>query len=143
MIREKVIHFIRTYHLFLAWFVSVVSLCGSLYLSEILGLEPCKLCWFQRICMYPLAILLGIATYRNDRTFIPYARTLSVIGMCISLLHYLEQKVPGLQNVLPCSAGVPCSETYINGLGFITIPFLAMLGFLMITILLSVGKKND
>jgi disulfide bond formation protein DsbB len=143
MMRDRAIRIFRTYSLYLAWLVSVVSLCGSLYLSEIMRLEPCKLCWFQRICMYPLAILLGIASYKNDRGIIPYAKTLSVIGMCISLFHYLEQKIPGMQKVLPCTVGVPCSSQYMNWLGFITIPFLALLGFFLITILLSIGKEDE
>jgi disulfide bond formation protein DsbB len=91
--------------------------------------------------MYPLAVMLGIALYKNDRGIIPYARTLSVIGFSISLVHYLEQKVPGMHLMLPCTAGVPCNGQYINWLGFITIPFLALIAFLLITILLSIGKN--
>lgn len=130
-----------TYRLYLAWLVAMVSLGGSLFFSEIMMFEPCKLCWFQRICMYPLAILLGIAAYRNDRGIIPYARVLAGIGMCISLWHYLEQKVPALHDVLPCTVGVPCSGAYIDWLGFITIPFLALIGFTLIMILLSFKGK--
>jgi disulfide bond formation protein DsbB len=143
MMQSRVIGLFRTYGLYFAWLVSIVSLCGSLYFSEVMRFEPCKLCWFQRICMYPLAILLGIASYRNDRGIIPYARTLSVIGMCISLFHYLEQKVPGFAEVLPCTTGIPCNGQYINWLGFITIPFLALIGFLLITIFLSIKEKNE
>jgi disulfide bond formation protein DsbB len=143
MMPYRLIRIFRTYRLYLAWLVSVVALCGSLYFSEIMRFEPCKLCWFQRICMYPLAVLLGIASYKNDRGIIPYARTLSIVGMCISLFHYLEQKVPALQKVLPCTVGVPCSGQYINWLGFITIPFLALIAFILITILLFIGKVNE
>lgn len=142
MIRDRASLFFHTYSLYLAWVVSLVALCGSLYFSEIMRFEPCKLCWFQRICMYPLVILLGMAAYKDDHAIIPYARTLSIIGMGISLFHYLEQKVPGMQNVLPCTTGVPCSGQYINYLGFITIPFLALIAFSLITILLTVGKKR-
>ncbi|MBL0385590.1 disulfide bond formation protein B [Tumebacillus sp. ITR2] len=134
--------FLRSYNLYLAWLVSVIALCGSLYLSEIMLFEPCKLCWFQRICMYPLAVLLGIAAYRSDRGIILYTRTLSIVGMCIPLYQYLEQKVPAMQKILPCTIGVPCSGQYINWLGFITIPFLALVGFLLITILLSIRENT-
>ena len=80
----------KTNRLYLAWLVAMVALGGSLFFSEIMMFEPCKLCWFQRICMYPLALLLGIAAYRNDRGIIPYVRVLAGFGMCISLWHYLE-----------------------------------------------------
>lgn len=139
--RYQVIRFLRTYSLYLAWLVSLVAVGGSLFFSEIMHFEPCKLCWFQRIFMYPLTILLGIAAYKNDEGIIPYARTLSVIGLFISLFHYLEQKVPGLHNVLPCTTGIPCNGQYINWFGFMTIPFLAFIGFGLITVLLSIRKE--
>jgi disulfide bond formation protein DsbB len=132
---------LREYNLYLAWLVAMAAVCGSLIFSEIMLFEPCKLCWYQRICMYPLAILLGIAAYRNDRGILPYARTLSIIGLCISIYHYLEQKIPAMAKILPCTTGVPCNSDYINWLGFITIPFLAGIGFLLITVLLSIRKQ--
>lgn len=135
--------FIRENSLFLSWIVSLAAVGGSLYFSEIMLFEPCRLCWYQRIFMYPLVILLGIAAYKNDMGIIPYAKTLSIIGMSISFFHYLEQKVPFMQTILPCTRGIPCSGEYINWLGFITIPFLALIGFLLITILLSIGKAED
>lgn len=133
---------IRTYRLYFAWIISVIALLGSLYFSEIMGFEPCKLCWFQRICMYPLAILLGMAAYRGDDHIVPYVRVLSGSGMVLSLFHYLEQKVPGMQDILPCTTGVPCNGQYINWLGFITIPFLALVAFGCITVLLSVRETK-
>ncbi|MEW9670926.1 disulfide oxidoreductase [Ammoniphilus sp. 3BR4] len=143
MKHHNLIRFITEYRLYLAWLVSVIALAGSLYFSEIMRFEPCKLCWFQRIFMYPLVILLGIATYKNDHGIIPYAKTLSIIGIGISLFHYAQQKVPAMQEILPCTQGVPCSGQYINWLGFITIPFLAFIGFVLIAVLLSIGKKNE
>lgn len=137
----QVIRLLRTYSLYLSWLVSLLAVGGSLFFSEIMHFEPCKLCWFQRIFMYPLTILLGIAAYKNDEGIIPYARILSVIGMCISLFHYLEQKVPGLHNVLPCKTGIPCNGQYINWFGFVTIPFLAFIAFGLITVFLSIRKE--
>lgn len=134
--------FIRENYLFLSWLVSLVAVGGSLFFSEIMLFEPCRLCWYQRIFMYPLVILLGIAAYKNDKSIIPYAKTLSIIGGCISLFHYLEQKIPFMQTILPCTRGVPCSGQYINWLGFITIPLLALTGFTLIAILLSFGKAD-
>ena len=133
---------IRQYSLYLAWLVAVLATGGSLFFSEWMHFVPCELCWYQRIFMYPLVVLLGIATYKNDRGIIPYARVLSTIGMCISIFHYLKQKVPSMQDVIPCSSGVPCSGQYINWLGFITIPFLALISFVLIHWILFLGRKD-
>jgi disulfide bond formation protein DsbB len=139
----KLFSFCRTYSLYLAWVISLVAVSGSLFFSEYIGYEPCKLCWFQRIFMYPQAILLAIACYKNDRRQIPYLLPLSVIGGSISLYHYAEQKIPGLAKLLPCTSGVPCNQDYINWLGFITIPFLALIAFILIFVLLWIGRSDS
>jgi disulfide bond formation protein DsbB len=134
---------LRQFGLYFAWIVSLVATGGSLYFSEVLGWVPCTLCWYQRICMYPLTILLGIASYRNDRNIILYAVPLAAIGGSISLFHYLEQKVPGLAGLFPCRVGVPCSVDYINWLGFITIPFLALVAFILILLFLWAASSAE
>ena len=137
----------KSYVLYIAWLVSVVATLGSLYFSEIKGFIPCELCWFQRIFMYPLAIILGIAAYDNDKKLKKYVLPLSVIGGLISLYHYLVQKVPGFASIKPCVQGVPCNMQYINWFGFVTIPFLALTAFTLISILMIVlykpWKKNN
>lgn len=117
-----------------AWFVSLIATLGSLYFSEIKGFIPCELCWYQRISMYPLVFILGIATFQNDLKAFRYVLPLSLLGGSISVLHYLEQKIPGFGGFKPCVNGVPCNAEYINWLGFITIPFLALVAFILITI---------
>jgi disulfide bond formation protein DsbB len=139
----KLLSFCRTYSLYLAWVVSLVAVSGSLFLSDYMGFEPCKLCWFQLIFLYPQAILLAFACYKNDRRQIPYLLPLSVIGGSISLYHYAEQKIPGLAKLLPCTSGVPCNQDYINWLGFITIPFLALIAFILIIVLLWIGRSES
>lgn len=131
----------RTLALYSAWVVSLAATLGSLYFSEIRGFVPCELCWYQRILMYPLAVILGIAAYRQDAGIRRYALPLSIIGGSISLYHYLLQKVPGLARVQPCKYGVPCNVDYIDWLGFITIPFLALVAFALITVALLFAKK--
>ncbi|MFC3210713.1 MULTISPECIES: disulfide oxidoreductase [Planomicrobium] len=128
-----------------AWFVSLIAMLGSLYFSEIEGFIPCELCWYQRISMYPLVLILGIATFKNDLQVPRYVLPLSLLGGSISVLHYLEQKVPGFGGIKPCVNGVPCSSEYINWMGFITIPFLALIAFVLITIamLILALKKTD
>ncbi|CAM2861176.1 disulfide oxidoreductase [Paenibacillus sediminis] len=135
--------FMKQYGIYMAWLVSILAVSGSLYLSEVLRFMPCKLCWFQRIFMYPQVILLGIACYKNDRRIIPYILPLSVIGGLISLYHYSEQKIPLLAKVLPCTMGIPCNKDYINWFGFITIPFLALVAFILIIVFLSLSKEDS
>ncbi|MNO99046.1 Disulfide bond formation protein C [compost metagenome] len=134
--------FFQTYALYLAWLVSIVATCGSLYLSEVLLFEPCRLCWFQRIFMYPQVILLGVASYKDDRKIISYILPLSIIGGCISIYHYLEQMVPAFSKIAPCTVGIPCNVDYLNWFGFITIPLLALIAFVMIICILLTGRKN-
>ena len=136
--------FFNRYALYFAWVVSIVAVGSSLYLSEIMKFIPCNLCWYQRIFMYPIVILLGIACYNQDRKIIRYALPLSILGGCISLYHYLEQQIPALARVLPCTVGVPCSEDYLDWFGgYVTIPFLALIAFILITVLLINGAKQE
>lgn len=132
----------QQFGVYFAWIVSLVATGGSLYFSEIIGFIPCTLCWVQRIFMYPLVILLGIASYRNDRHMIPYVLPLTIIGGSVSLFHYLQQKIPGFADLAPCTVGVPCSGMYINWLGFITIPFLALVAFILITLFLWLARQH-
>lgn len=134
--------FLEKYGLYLAWLVSLTATFGSLYFSEIREFVPCELCWIQRIFMYPLTILLGIAVFTDDRAVRKYVLPLTTIGGAVSLYHYLVQKVPGFAEIQPCAQGVPCSGQYINWLGFITIPFLALTAFTFITILMWNVKKR-
>lgn len=130
------------YGLYFAWLVSLTATLGSLYFSEIRGFVPCELCWIQRIFMYPLALILGVAVFTDDRAVKKYVLPLTLIGGSISLYHYLVQKVPGFASIKPCVQGVPCSAQYINWFGFVTIPFLALTAFILITVLVWNVKKR-
>jgi disulfide bond formation protein DsbB len=132
--------------LLLAWIAAIIATLGSLYFSEVRHFIPCTLCWYQRIFMYPLAIILGIAVYRNDNSIYRYVLPLSIIGMGISGYHTVLQKIPYLQQFEMCTTGVPCSKDYLNWLGFITIPLMAFIAFTVITICLVVlaqSKKEE
>ncbi|MGV2941907.1 disulfide oxidoreductase [Mesobacillus sp. LC4] len=133
---------LRKYSLYLAWLVSVVATLGSLYFSEIRDFIPCELCWYQRILMYPLVLILGIGTFQNDPSVKRFVLPMAVIGWFVSLFHYLQQKVPGFAEIKPCSSGVPCSAQYINWLDFITIPFLAFTAFSLIIVFMVLIKKQ-
>ncbi len=116
-----------------AWIVALVATGGSLYFSEVLGLPPCKLCWIQRIFMYPLTIFLGVALLRREARVYQYVLPLTVPGAGVSLYHYLLQKVPALRHEGNTCGPVPCTDTYFNWFGFVTIPFLALVAFVLIT----------
>jgi len=135
--------FLVKYALYFAWLTSLVATGGSLYFSEIRHFVPCQLCWYQRILMYPLVILLGMASYRNDRHLASYILPLSTLGSLLALLHYLEQKVPNFGVDALCQVGVPCSGQYINLWGFVTIPFLSLVAFVLITALMVLTANGS
>ncbi|MDQ0219904.1 disulfide bond formation protein B [Peribacillus cavernae] len=120
--------------LFIAWAAAIIAMFGSLYFSEIKQYEPCELCWYQRIVMYPFTVILGIAIVKKDYWISFYTMILSVIGALISAYHYLLQKVSFFSDHAPACGQVPCTGQYINWLGFITIPFLALIAFVIIFI---------
>ncbi|KAF0996212.1 disulfide oxidoreductase [Geobacillus sp. TFV-3] len=118
-----------------AWATALIATLGSLYFSEVLGYIPCDLCWFQRIFMYPQVIILGMAVVRQDAAAARYSFALSLIGGLISLYHYGLQKIPLFQEYAISCGRIPCTGQYINWLGFITIPFLALTAFMIIMLL--------
>ncbi|EIT83831.1 thiol-disulfide oxidoreductase BdbC [Fictibacillus macauensis ZFHKF-1] len=128
--------------LLLAWVTACIAMISSLYMSEVLEYIPCTLCWYQRILMYPLAIILGVAFYKQDLRVTGYALPLSLLGILISGYHIALQKVPALKELEACKAGVPCSQDYLNWFGFITIPMLSFIAFVIITVCLFFMKKQ-
>ncbi|WP_200816573.1 disulfide oxidoreductase [Halobacillus sp. Marseille-P3879] len=120
--------------LFIAWAVSLAATLGSLFFSEILRYTPCELCWFQRIFMYPLVVIYGVSLIRKNTQTALSGLILSGIGGCISIYHYLIQKVPAFQSAGDACGTVPCNAAYINWGGFVTIPFLAGTAFAIIFI---------
>jgi disulfide bond formation protein DsbB len=124
------------YGLYLAWLIAIIATTGSLYFSEIRHFVPCSLCWFQRIFMYPLIIILGMASFRQDKNIVRYVLPLSIIGILIATWHVIEENT-GV-SIGMCNVGVPCTVKYINWLGFITIPVLSLTAFTLITLVLFV-----
>ncbi len=127
--------------LLLAFAIAVSAVSLSLFYSEIAGFEPCKLCWFQRIFMYPQIILLGIALLKKDFKIVNYALPLALIGSVFALYHnYIYY---GGQSILPCSAfglGVSCTRRYVFELGYITIPLMSLTSFLLLIFSLTIQK---
>lgn len=126
----------------IAWAQAIVGTLVSLYASEILGLIPCVLCWYQRIALYPLAIILGIALWRKDTFVYWYGLPLSIIGAVFALYHSLLQWGLMKEVLFTCVTGIPCSQVLFNFLGFINFPFLSFLGFSVIIFCLSIFKRS-
>ncbi|CUA79199.1 disulfide oxidoreductase [Anoxybacillus suryakundensis] len=122
-------------HLLTAWIVALIATLGSLYFSEVMKFIPCELCWYQRIFMYPQVFLLAMAFVRKEFMIARYTLMLSIIGGTISSYHYLIQKVTFFRDTAPSCSIVPCTGDYLNWLGFITIPLLALIAFVFISII--------
>lgn len=129
--------------LFMAWVVAITATLGSLYFSEVMEYIPCKLCWIQRIFMYPLAIILGIATVKKDYKITAYVLPLSVIGGLVALYHYLYEKTDWFKAASNFCGENPCDIEYINWFGFVTIPFLALVAFILITVLCALLRRVE
>ncbi|MEI7024896.1 disulfide oxidoreductase [Paenibacillus sp. y28] len=127
--------FIREQGLALSWAISLAATLGSLYFSEVKGYIPCNLCWYQRILMYPLVLLLGIAAAKRDFNITRYALPMSLLGACFSLYHVLLENIEALKPKGASCGIVPCDVKYINWFGFITIPTLALTAFVLISII--------
>lgn len=127
------------YGYYLTLIVALVATLGSLYFSEVRQFEPCRLCWFQRIMMYPIGILALVGIIKQDEYLPNYILPLSVIGIGISIYHILIQN-----GIIVQSSGcttVLCSLKYINWLGFISIPVLAGTAFLIINVLMFASLR--
>lgn len=123
--------------LLLIWTQALVALLGSLFFSEVMGYTPCQLCWIQRIFMYPLVIIYGVAAIKKDMQIAIPGLILSGMGLFVSIYHYMLQKMPHLFHSDTLCSDVPCNLQYINYFGFITIPFLAGAAFIVIFVLHS------
>ena len=125
----------------LAFVVALTCTLGSLYLSEVKNLPPCDMCWYQRICMYPTALILGIASVRRDVSVRWYAIPLAVVGMGFSTYHYLIERFPDSISS-SCTDDVPCSTVWIWKFHFLSIPGMAWVGFLLIITLLLLARPR-
>jgi len=122
---------------FASWVVAAASSLGALFFSEVMGVPPCVLCWYQRICMFPLVVLLPLGLFPFDRRIIRYAWPLAALGAAIALFHVLLVHGVIPERITPCAQGVPCGQNPIEWLGFLGIPHLALAAFVSIIALLA------
>lgn len=126
--------------LFIAWLLASVSVTGSVFFSYVLEFEPCVLCWYQRICLFPLVLILAAGLFPFDKSVVRYALPLAIAGALTALYHTLLYAGIIPENIQPCSKGVSCTEKYIELFGFVSIPMLSFLSFLTIVTILIILK---
>lgn len=128
--------------LFLCWLLVSVSTTISLFFSSVLEYQPCVLCWYQRICLFPLVLILGAGLFPFDKGVVRYALPLTIVGGLIAFYHSLLYAGVIPENIQPCSQGVSCTEKYIELFGFISIPMLSFFAFSAIATLLLILKRR-
>lgn len=132
---------VSTLALWLAFTVAASATAGSLYFSEIANFTPCKLCWYQRIAMFPLTATLLVAAVRKDRGARWYVLPAAAVGLAISMYHYLIEWYPSLEKT-SCALSAPCTAVWFRGFGFVSLAFMAGAGFFAIITLLTLREPN-
>lgn len=139
--QNALVNFTSKHGMLLAFIVALVSTAASLFYSQYAGFNPCELCWFQRIFMYPLVFLLGLALIKKDSRIVDYALSLAAMGTLIALNHnYLYYGGSGAFCSLSAS-GVSCVKSYVFEFGYVTIPLMALTGFLLVIACLLFYKQ--
>lgn len=128
--------------IYAAWFIALTATVGSLFFSEVMNLPPCVLCWYQRIAMYPLVIIIAAGIVMNDARMKYYALPISVGGLAIAVYHNLLYYGLIPESITPCTQGISCTSVQIEWFGFVTIPFLSLTAFVLITLLLLFYKPR-
>ena len=128
----------------MALILSVIATGGSLFFSEVMLLPPCILCWYQRILMYPLVLIFTVGLFRKPKESFVYGLSLSVTGLVVAIYHNLLYYHLIPESITPCTSGVSCTSRQIEWLGFITIPLMSLVAFLLITLIgFAVFKSKE
>lgn len=133
----------KEYLLYSAWVVALVATAGSLFFSEVMNLPPCVLCWYQRIAMYPLVLIVGVGIVARDARMKIYALPLCLTGLAIAIYHNLLYYGIVPESISPCTQGISCTSRQIEWLGFVTIPLLALTAFAGIALCLLFYKPKE
>jgi len=139
---SKLTGFIQKYALELAFAQASIATAGSLYMSNILQWAPCRLCWFQRIFMYPLVIILGASLFFDSRDVKDYAIPMTLVGIPIAAYHFITQRIEQFQAAGCSITKVSCSTEYTFHFGYITIPTMALTAFIVVLVLIWVFYRE-
>ncbi len=136
------VEFVEKHAIKLIFAISLGAVLVSLFYSSVAGFDPCFLCWWQRIFMYSICVISGLAVFKKDDSILDYLITLALFGGLIALYHvYLEY---GGVAIIPCSAdaAASCTQRFIYEYNYITIPVMSLTGFAMIGTILGIKKAN-
>ena len=125
--QRRLVQLLEGQALWLAWLVALVATGGSLYYSDGAGFEPCSLCWYQRIALYPLVVILLVGAVTRDRLVGRYALPLTVAGAVLAVYNYFVQLFPGIE--VACSTTVSCSTVDVAAFGWLTLPLMSLVAF--------------
>jgi disulfide bond formation protein DsbB len=128
---------------YLAWVIALLATVGSLFFSEVMELPPCALCWYQRVAIYPLVLIIGTGIIMRDGRMKYYALPLCLAGLAVSVYHNLLYYGIVPEGITPCTQGVPCTDRQIEWLGFITIPLMGLAAFVGLTLCLLFYKPEQ
>lgn len=128
--------------LFLCWLLATIATMGSLFFSQVMEFAPCVLCWYQRIFLFPLVIILATGLFSFEKSVVKYALPLAMAGWLTALYHNLLYTGIIPESIQPCTQGVSCTEEYLDLFGFLTIPMLSLLSFSAIIALLFILKRR-
>lgn len=125
-----------------AFLVSLTATLGSLWFSESVGFVPCKLCWYQRIAVFPLPLLLGGMLLRRDRRAALLLLPSTALGACVAVWHWLVERVPSLSGATSCAVDVPCSVPWFTEFGFVTLAWMAFSTLTFVAVAAVVAARN-
>lgn len=125
-----------------AWIIAMVATLSSLFFGEVMQLPPCTLCWYQRICLFPLTVSIAAGIVLRDKNMIYYTLPLAGLGLAIAVYHNLLYYGVIPESLSPCLQGVSCSTRQIEWLGFITIPMLSLSAFVLLLICLLIHERS-
>jgi len=127
---------------FAAWLVAAVASLGALFMSEVMGHAPCVLCWWQRVAMMPLVLLLALGLFPFDARVLRYTQPLALVGLLVAAFHVLLTIGVIPEALEPCRQGIPCKTIQVQWFGFVTIPLLSLLAFAFINGLLWAARRS-
>jgi disulfide bond formation protein DsbB len=129
--------------LFTCWLIASGSALGSLFFSHVMGFAPCVLCWYQRIALFPLVLILPMGLFPLDAKVAKFALPLTIAGLLTALYHNLLYVGLIPKSIQPCTQGVSCTEKYVEFFGFVSIPMLSLLALATMTALLIIVKRRN
>jgi len=127
---------------FAAWLVATTATLAALFLSQVMDVAPCALCWYQRVFMFPLVLVLGSGLLADDRNVLRYAGPMAIAGWSVALFHWLLVNGIVPATMTPCTQGIPCSRIDVEWFGFVTIPLLSLLSFSAIGLALGAASTK-